>query len=103
MENGHSKSPELIVPDSVKEAFQLICHRFYIPIAIPVPDSNALNQRGMKLQATISNVHCIREKCMLWNSDAGECWEVSAFKGQALAGQLAYNKLNDVHMENIGG
>jgi hypothetical protein len=100
MENGHSKEPEIISPPGLSEAFKLICHRFYIPIAVPVPDTTVLaGKQGMRLQATISNVHCIREKCTLWNPDAQECWDVSAAKGQALAGQLAYNKLNDVHIQ----
>jgi hypothetical protein len=90
MDNGHSKPVELITPTPLEDAFKLVCHRMYIPIAIPVQDP--LNPRAAKMQATISNVHCVKEKCTLWNAEAGECWDVSAKRGMALAGQIAYDK-----------
>jgi len=96
MDNGHSNPPEIITPPSLKDAFVLTCHRFFAPVVFPEPDK--LDPRRANIIPRMGNFPCIREKCMMWNSVAGECWDVTAAKGQALAGELAYAKLNDVHV-----
>lgn len=91
-------TPELVMPD-VPEA-TLFCHRFFVQMAFPVPDQ--LRPGQAKITPQVANIACAKEKCMLWNSDAAECWEKTAFKGQARAGELAYAKLNDVSIEGGG-
>ncbi len=97
MENGNSDSPQIITPPSLKDAYSLTCHRFFAPVVFPEPDR--IDPRKANITPRLGNFPCIRDRCMMWNSEAGECWDVSAAKGQALAGQYAYNKINDVHIE----
>ena len=103
MENGHSKTPivpEIIVPPPPDLPPTLMCHRFFAPVVVPQPDR--LDPRKMNIQANLGNFACIREKCTLWNAEAKECWDVTARKGQAYAGQYAFNRMNDVSIDGGG-
>jgi hypothetical protein len=100
MDNGQAKPLEVISPATLKDAFTVFCHRFFAPLVIQAPDP--LNARMMRVTAQVANVACVKEKCMMWNPDKGECWDVSAAKGQALAGQFAYNRMNDVRIDTGG-
>lgn len=60
-----------------------ICHRMYIPIAVPTP------KQGLKpgvteivVNSQIANVPCAGDKCAMWNKDQKECFDVSAVKAQ---------------------
>lgn len=88
---------DVIPPSSGKKK----CHRFFVQMAFPVPDKLMPNK--MNVAPQVANFDCMGEACMLWNEEEKECWEKTAAKGQALQGQYAFNKMNDVHMEHIGG
>jgi hypothetical protein len=103
MDNGHSKTPiapEIIVPEPTNAPVPLMCHRFFAPVVVPQPDR--IDPRRVTIQANLGNFACIGAKCTLWNAEAKECWDVTARKGQAIAGQYAYNRMNDVTIEGGG-
>lgn len=102
MVNGKSDGAGLIIPvpkasDAPKE---LTCHRFFAPVVLPEPD--ALDPRKLNVMPRLGNFNCLKAKCMLWNAEKEECWDLTALKGQAMVGEYAFGKLNDVHIENAG-
>lgn len=104
MVNGKDKNPlEIIIPPQsppLPPVNQKACHRFFAPIAIPEQDP--LNPHRANVTPRLGNFPCILDRCMMWNEQAGECWEKTAAKGQAMAGQYAFNMMNDVSVPNSG-
>lgn len=101
MPNGQSKDvPEIIKPPQIVEIPVLTCHRMYAPVVFPVPD--ALDPRKMSITPRLGNFNCLKEKCTLWNIDAKECRDVTDSKSRATIAQYAYNKTNDVHIQEGG-
>jgi hypothetical protein len=105
MTNGASKTPsggpDLIVPPPlVPEVPALMCHKFFVQMAIPQPDR--LDPRKANIVPQVANIQCIKEKCMLWNEAENECWEKTAFKAQALQGEWAHAQRNDVSIPGGG-
>lgn len=86
-----SIDPKIIVPEVPAAETVIFCHRFYVPMAIPKQD--ALDPRKATMVPQVANVSCCKERCMLWNEKASECWEKSAFRAQA---EIAYVKANDI-------
>lgn len=74
------------------------CHKFFVPVFFPQQDR--LNPNAVQMVTNVSNVFCIKEKCMMWNEEAGECWDVSAARGQAQSGDYAYAMRNNVMIED---
>jgi hypothetical protein len=101
MPNGQSKEPLVIIPaPKVPENPVLWCHRFYAPVVFPVPD--ALDPRKMNITPRLGNFNCVKEHCTLWNAEAQECRDVTDSKSRALIAQYAFNKMNDVHIQEGG-
>ena len=101
MENGKDKPIELIVPAPVGTPEPAkICHIFFAPVVVPEPDR--IKPGAFNVIPRMGNFPCMGVKCTLWNNDAHECWDVSAKRGQAQAGEYAYAKRNDVVIDTRG-
>lgn len=107
MVNGQPKSPQeprILVPDSHStpkpDGATLTCHRFFAPVVVPEPDP--LNPRILKIRPRMGNFPCIVDKCMLWNVEDRECYDVTAAKAQKNIGDYAFNLKNDVHIDGGG-
>ncbi len=99
MVNGQ-KDAGLVLPPVVHKEPALTCHRFYAPVVFPEPDKVVPNR--VNINPKMGNFPCIRENCMLWNAKANECYDVTAAKSQAILAEYAFNKINDVHIEQGG-
>lgn len=99
-----SKNPlPLIIPapsQGPSPALDKVCHRFYAPVVFPEADK--LVPGKATVTPRLGNFPCVKEACMLWNAEKSECWDVSAARGLALSGEYAYNKMNDVHIQEGG-
>jgi hypothetical protein len=104
MVNGKSSpavpGEPVITPPVVPEITALLCHRFYVGLALPQPD--VLDPRKARINPQVANFPCLKEKCMLWNEAELECWEKTAFKAQALQGDWAHAQRNDVSIDTGG-
>ncbi len=103
MTNGHDKTPNLIIPVPVTPPVPpgtKNCHRFFAPVVFPEPDK--LDPRKANITPRLGNFGCIKANCMLWNEEAGECWDVSAARGLAQSGEYAYAMRNDVTIPDGG-
>ncbi len=100
MVNGHSRPLDIVLPPPVTPQTELTCHRFFAPVVIPEPDP--LNPRNLNIRPRMGNFPCIKEKCMLWNPEGAECWDRTQAKALSLLGQFAFNKMNDVSIDNGG-
>lgn len=103
MKNGQTDGAGLIIPAPVEkppERTLKTCHRFFAPVVLPEMDP--LNPRKVNVTPRLGNFPCIEGRCALWNAEKSECWDVSAARGQATAGEYAFNLMNDVHIENGG-
>lgn len=96
--NGHDKTPLILVPPAlVKTEPQLICHRFFTPIAVPEPD--ALRPNTFNITPRMGNFPCSKDKCTLWNAVAQECRDVTNSKSWETMAEYAYAMRNDSHIE----
>jgi hypothetical protein len=90
----------LAIPPDAFEKPTLNCHRFFAPVVFPEPDK--LQPNRMNITPRMGNFACIKDKCMLWNAEDKECWDVTSAKSQKVQAEYAFNKMNDVHLENGG-
>jgi len=88
---------DIILPIAPKENIEKTCHRFFAPIVFPEPDH--LQPGKFSVMPRMGNFPCIRAKCMLWNAEKAECFDVTAARGQGLAGEYAYAKMNNVAID----
>jgi hypothetical protein len=107
MVNGQSKPPVLapVVPEIIipppKDAVPVkTCHRFFAPVVFPEPDR--IDPRKANITPRLGNFDCIGVRCTLWNDEAKECRDVTDSKSRATIAEYAYNKTNDVHIQNAG-
>ncbi len=101
MVNGQSKAPnEVSTPIIPETAVELLCHKFFVGMAFPIPDP--LRPGMAKVDPKVATFPCFRAKCNLWNAEAGECWEKTAFKAQALQGQWAFAQRHNVFDNQAG-
>lgn len=101
MPNGQSKEPlSIILPPKIDEKPTLTCHRFYAPVVFP--EADALNPRKMNITPRLGNFNCLGDKCTIWNVEAQECRDVTDSKSRAMIAQYAFNKINDVHIQEGG-
>lgn len=101
MPNGQAKEPLIIVPAPKVEVKPVLrCHRMYAPIVFPEPDR--IDPRKMNILPRLGSFECLGVTCTLWNSDAEECRDVTDSKSHAIMAQYAYNKINDVHVQDGG-
>jgi len=97
MPNGLAIPPEI---KRKEEESQLLCHRFFAPVVFP--EQNPLNPKEVNITPRLGNFVCKKEVCTLWNKEQGECWDVTTAKSQRTIAEYAFNKINDVHIENGG-
>lgn len=100
MENGQKKVSTLVLPPTVKKDPALTCHRFFAPVVIP--EQSPINPAQMNITPRLGNFDCIKARCMLWNEEKSECYDVSNAKAQITLAQYAYNKMNDASVEGGG-
>lgn len=98
VDNGKTTPLGIITPAPHDEP--KACHKFFAPVVIPEMDR--LTPNKMNVTPRLGNFPCLRDKCMLWNADKLECWDVTAARGLSLAGEYAFNMMNDVHIEGKG-
>ncbi len=82
MDNGQSKD-KLVVPPALPNASKeetpaLMCHKFFVPFVLQQQD-NRISQK-INVIPNIGNFPCIKEKCMLWNAEKSECYDVTQAK-----------------------
>lgn len=102
MVNGQSKdAPTIVVPPEIQHKMPaLTCHRFFAPVVFPEPD--ALDPRKVRISPKMGNFDCIKARCTLWNAEKAECYDVTGIKAQILMSEYAFNKMNDVHIQEGG-
>lgn len=89
--------PRIIVPPTIKKEPELYCHRFFAPVVFPQADPIVPNK--VIIDPKMGNFNCVKDKCMLWNKEDRECYDVTAAKAQKVTAEYAFNKMNDVHIQ----
>jgi hypothetical protein len=93
-------TPPALASNGVVKPATLTCHRFFAPVVFPEPDPMVPNR--VNINPRLGNFPCIKDKCSLWNPVDSECYDVTTAKSHKTMAEYAFNKMNDVHIQDGG-